>query len=281
MSDDSPGDRASVADHYAVDDLGRRILAAAQADGIDLDALTCEILAPIDQLHTRGWEATVELARLGRFEPAMRVLDVGCGLGGGARYLARQFGSDAVALDLTEAFLHAGRMLTARLGMESRVSFVAGTATSLPFAAACFDAVWAQNVAMNIADKAAFYGEIARVLRPGGRFLATEVVQGPGGDIHLPVPWARGPEHNFLATIDDMQAALAAAGLRTIEAIDDSAQALSTNRRLRAQPRPQTPPQLGPRLVFGADIGTRAKNNIRNLEEERIRNLKIVAERVV
>ena len=76
-----------VNEHYGRGDLAAKILEALRAAGKDPDAPTFQALAPVDQLHARGREATLELARLAGITPGMRVLDVGGGLGGPARTL--------------------------------------------------------------------------------------------------------------------------------------------------------------------------------------------------
>ncbi len=72
-------DDKSVGEHYGRGDLASAILTAQRATGKDPAALTIEDLAPIDQLHARGSEATLELARLAGTTAGMRVLDVGVG----------------------------------------------------------------------------------------------------------------------------------------------------------------------------------------------------------
>ena len=169
-----------------------------RANGKDPAALTIEDLAPIDQLHARGSEATLELARLAGITAGMRVLDVGGGLGGPARTLASAFGCSVEVLDLTEEFCRAGEMLTARTGLADLVCFRQGNALKMPYPGAGFDVAWTQHSSMNIADKERLYAEIQRVLRPGGRLALHEILAGPVSPIHFPVPWARDPDLSHL-----------------------------------------------------------------------------------
>jgi SAM-dependent methyltransferase len=192
----------SVGEHYARGALLARTLEALRAAGKRADTLATRDLAPIDQLHARGREATLELARLAGIEAGMRVLDVGGGLGGPARTLASEFGCAVEVLDLTEEFCRAGAAFTTRTGLSDLVSFRHGSALEMPYPDASFDAAWTQHSSMSIADKGRLYGEIHRVLRPDGRLALHEILAGPVSPIYLPVPWARRPELNHLCPPD-------------------------------------------------------------------------------
>jgi 2-polyprenyl-3-methyl-5-hydroxy-6-metoxy-1,4-benzoquinol methylase len=145
MSEDRDDGRL-VGEHYGRDDLAVKIFEALRAAGRNPDTLTdtlaIEDLTPIDQLHARGREATLELARLAGITSGMRVLDVGGSLGGPARTLASEFGCAVEVLDLTEEFCRAGEVLTARTGLGGRVSFRHGNALDLPYPDASFDVAW-------------------------------------------------------------------------------------------------------------------------------------------
>jgi sarcosine/dimethylglycine N-methyltransferase len=172
-------DDKSVGEHHGRRDRASAILTALRATGKDPAALTIEDLAPIDQLHARGSEATLELARLAGITAGMRVLDVGGGLGGPARTLASAFGCSVEVLALTEEFCRAGEMLTARTGLADLVCFRQGNALKMRYPGAGFDVAWTQHSSMNIADKERLYAEIQRVLRPGGRLALHEILAGP------------------------------------------------------------------------------------------------------
>jgi ubiquinone/menaquinone biosynthesis C-methylase UbiE len=128
------------------------------------------------QVHTRGILATAELAGVAGLEPSTRVLDLGCGVGGPARYLAATFGCKVTGVDLSPAFIDAATYLTTRCGLSDRVAFQVGDALHLFFEDAVFDAVFLQHVAMNIEDRATLYAEVRRVLAPDAStsFLLSE-----------------------------------------------------------------------------------------------------------
>ena len=146
--------------------------------------------AMLDQFHTRGILATAELASAAGIKAGDRVLDLGCGIGGPARYLASTLGCKVTGLDLSPSFVEAATYLTARCGLTELVTFIEGDALQLPFDEAALDSVFLQHVAMNISDRAALYGEVHRVLRPKGCFVTYDLVL-KEGEVIYPAPWAR------------------------------------------------------------------------------------------
>src|SRR5437879_9183658 len=106
----------TVADHYTRGALADTILAALAAAGKDIDHLTPDDLAPVDEFHSGQRNATVRLAQLAGLEGSERVLDVGCGIGGPSRYLASRFGCNVVVLDLTPELIETAEMLSWRTG---------------------------------------------------------------------------------------------------------------------------------------------------------------------
>src|SRR5215472_4699901 len=146
-------------------DLERAIDAALAGIGKNLNALTIDDLAPVDQFHGGGKISTDRLARLATLAPGSRVLDVGGGFGGPARTLAVEHGCYVTVVDLTESYVETGQWLTSRLGLGDRVSHRVGDALALADPDGAYDAVWTQNSGMNIADKQRLYAEFSRVLR--------------------------------------------------------------------------------------------------------------------
>jgi SAM-dependent methyltransferase len=139
----------------------------------------------------------------------------------------------------------------------------------LPFPDASFDLAWTQNVAMNIADRPRWYGEIHRVLKPGGRLAIQDVAQGPGGPIVFPVNWADRPEISFLRTPEETRAMLEAAGLEVLQWIDNTEAAVAEAAAARAAPGPL--PVLGIHLVVGESFREKMRNSNRNQAENRTR----------
>ena len=208
--------------HYSRQGLGEAILAALAAAGKDINHLKLEDLAPVDQFHIRGKEATIELAAQVKLNSNTKVLDVGCGIGGASRYLASKYGCHVTGLDLTDEYCQVAQSLSDRLGLASRVNYRQASALAMPFEDSSFDVVWTQYAAMNIADKPTLYSEIARVLRPAGYFAMYDVLAGPVSPLVYPVPWARDASISFLATPDNVHALLESTGLHILSWHDTS-----------------------------------------------------------
>lgn len=259
---------AAVSDHYSSGELGNRILAALEAMGKDPEALTPADLAPVDEFHTRGAEATRELAQFAGLEPGQRVVDVGSGLGGPARHLASQYGCQVTGLDLTEEFCQVATMLSERTGLRDKVRFHHGSALDMPFDDNHFDVAWTIQAQMNISDKARFYAEIHRVLKPGGRLVFQDIFQGPGGEIHYPVPWAGDDSTSFLVAPEEARKAAETAGFQVTEWRDVTEACLAWYKKLPDASGMPLPP-LGLHLILGGNAREKRVNQLKNLQEGR------------
>jgi SAM-dependent methyltransferase len=269
----------SVGEHYGRGDLAARILEALYAAGKDPDDLTIEDLAPVDQFHIRGREATLELAHRAGITSGTRALDVGGGLGGPARTLASEFGCTVEVLDITEEYCRTGEMLTARTGLSDLVSFRHASALEMPYPDASFDVAWTQHSSMNIADKERLYKEIHRVLRPGGRLALHEIMAGPTSPIHFPVPWARDPSISHLQPPETVRSLIATTGFHESSWVDETASATEWFQQRLSATAPEGPPPLGLHLLLGPDFGEMFRNQVLNLGEGRISVIQAVFER--
>ena len=171
----------AVKDHYTIGDLATKIADALRTAGKDLANLTTRDLAPFDEFHIRGREATLELARGMGIEPGWSVLDIGSGLGGPARTLAETYGCRVTGIDLSEEFCSGAEELSRWVNLSDKVRFSQGDATDLDCIDQSFDAATTIHVAMNIAAKDLLYAGAYRVLKPGGLFAIYDVVQGEVG----------------------------------------------------------------------------------------------------
>jgi len=267
----------SVTAHYGSDvELAARIAERLRAAGKEIDALTTRDLAPVDEFHTRGRAATLELAaRLG-VGAGDRVLDIGSGLGGPARAVAEEYGCTVIGLDLNAGFCRAAAELSAWVGLGDRVAFRCGDATRLPFGAETFDAVMTLHTAMNIPAKDALYAEAHRVLKPGHVFAIYDVLRGQGGPALFPVPWARDLAVSHLASPSEMRELLTAAGFAIEEETDSSAASLDWFEAAVARLASGGVPAVSLQAVLGDDFLLMARTVVRNLADDRIRTVSYI-----
>jgi SAM-dependent methyltransferase len=265
--------------HYTRRSLGDTILSALREAGKDLEHLTPDDLAPVDEFHSGQRNATVRLAQLAGVAGAEDVLDVGCGIGGPSRFLAKAFGCRVTGLDLTAEFVEVASMLARRTGLAGKVNYRQGDALDLPFADASFDLVWSQNAAMNIADRDRLYAEMRRVLKPAGKLAIQDVAAGPGGEPYYPTPWAKDKSISFLFPPQITREKLERAGFRVLAWHDPTRESLEQAlARAKALETGSLPP-LGLHILIGPNFPTVSKNMVRNLEEARIQLINAVLER--
>jgi len=168
------------------------VLGSLAADGIETEHPRAR------DIYTRGFDCqnlgtfpmlevlAGVVAEYGAPAPDDELLDIGCGLGGPGRFLADRFGCTVVGTDLLEKRIAIAKALTQKTGLDERISYRQADATDLPFRAGIFAQVWMLDVSMHVRDKRALFGEIARVLKPGGLLVMHEQL-GPLPEAMRPV----------------------------------------------------------------------------------------------
>lgn len=270
----------AVAQHYDRSDVVKRIAAALEESGLGEKRLSTKDLAQLDQFHSRGLAATIELAAALTITASTRVIDIGSGLGGPSRYLAQTYGCAVDGVDLSASFVEAATFLAERSGLENQLTYQTGNALALPFAASTFDLAWTQHVAMNLADRDAFYSEANRVLRPGGHFAIFDVVSTTTDPLHFPVPWAPTPDASFLVSADAMRSFLTAHGFRIKSWTDCTEAGIDWFLEREAErARATTPSPLTLGIVMGSEFGRSTLNLRRNLSEGRAALVQAICEK--
>lgn len=251
--------------HYSARDIETRILAAVRAAGLNPDQrLSPAELGALDHFHTGGLRASRELLELARIQAEDRVLDIGAGLAGPARLLASERGCRVDCIELSSDFCAGAVLLNRLTGLDDRIEVHRGSALALPFPDDSFEVAWMQNVGMNIADKQKLYGEIYRVLKPGGRFAFQEMAAGEAPTSHFPLPWATDPADSFLVSAEAMRSLLDESGFDA-EHFEDTSDAHLGRATADAAPSPLT---LG---VYVDNLAQKAGNARRSLQEGQVR----------
>ena len=265
-----------IEDHWGKGDVYGRIVAALQSMSKPLDRVTVDDLAPVDHVHARGLTATIDLADHLPIKAGDHILDIGCGLGGPARYMARRFKCKVSGIDITRAFVDAANKLTALVGMGNSVTIEHGDGQRLPYEDGAFDGAYSQHVTMNVADRRSFYFEAHRVLKRGAFFALTEHGLGARGDPHFPVPWSTDGTGSHLCTPAETVALLESVGFADIVVEDTGPDYVAGYRATLAKVQKEGPPPLGLHLLLGAGAAEKTSNAVRNIEEGRTHPFQLV-----
>ncbi len=256
----------TIAQHYTHGSLEAAILDGLRHSGKNADRLDPDDLAPADEFHIGGRQATVEFAEQLGLRPGLELLDIGSGFGGPARYFAHHRKCRVTGIDLTDEYVRVAGALSQRAGLTDEVKFVQGSALSLPFPAGSFDGAYMLHVGMNIADKATLFGQVKRVLKPGGTFGVYDVMRIGAGDLTFPVPWARTAETSFVADAGDYRRLLREAGFDVRKERERRAFAIEFFKKIQARVAESGLPPLGTHIAMGADFPHKVRNLVANLE---------------
>ena len=268
-----------VAEHYTRGKLEDAILQAITRSGKDTASLGFGDLAPIDELHVGGLEATEAVAAHMQLQPGLRLLDVGSGIGGPARYFAAQHNCSVVGIDLTEEFVQVARSLTRVVKLEHLAEFRQASALEIPFASGSFDRAYMMHVGMNIADKAGVFREVRRVLKSDGIFAVFDIVRtGINATMRYPVPWALNEETSFVAEIKDYREALERAGFRIGQERNRREFAIDFIRKSMSRMGSSGPPVLGIQLLMGDKTPEMLKNVLLLMEENVLEPVELYAQ---
>ncbi|WP_439378823.1 class I SAM-dependent methyltransferase [Amycolatopsis lexingtonensis] len=249
-------------------DIEKALIAA----GKDLHSLVPADLAPLEDFHTMGRLATSQLVALTGLSPQSRVLDLGSGIGGTARYIADRHECHVTAVDATEDYCGTARWLNDLVGLNDRISVHHADATALPFADDTFQVVFTQHVQMNVADKFRLYSEAHRVLGNGGVLALWDITADAHGDPRYPLPWADHARQSHLVTSDGLRSTIQEAGFAIHTWNDLTEQASTVMQALLALP----PNPLGLH-AFVPHFAEKARNLTEALADGRVRAIQGIA----
>jgi len=270
----------SVSDVYVHGGLLNAIEAALPSLGKTTENVTIEDLAPVDEFHIGGRLATDNLINQLNFSEQGHVLDVGCGLGGAARYVATNYKSRVTGIDLTPEYIETGKALCSWLNLDKDITLEHGSALSMPFQDNMFDGGYMLHVGMNIDDKASLFSEIYRVLKPGSFFGVYDIMRQNDGELIYPVPWARESSTSKLSTPDEYRRALNDAGFNVSSENNRRDFSLDFFKKLREKIAANGgPPPLGLHTLMRESTAEKIKNMVDNISSGRIAPIEIIAQK--
>jgi ubiquinone/menaquinone biosynthesis C-methylase UbiE len=271
-------DATSVSAHYTHGGLLNAIRAGVTQLGKTPESVTVDELAAVDEFHIGGRQASSDfLGQLG-LTADDQVLDVGCGLGGPARFVASRYRCRVTGIDLTNEYVETGKVLCAWVRLGDRIALHQGSALSMPFPNDQFTGGYMMHVGMNIEDKTRLCAEIHRALRPGASFGIYDVMRIGEGDLIYPVPWATTAETSFVASVEQYKQALQAAGFTIVAERNRHKFALTFFEQLRAKTLAASgPPPLGLHILMGASAATKVQNMITNVAAGRLAPIELIA----
>lgn len=268
----------NLTDHYTHGDLLGAIYAGVAALGKTPDSVTIDDLAPVDEFHIGGRQASEDFLDQLNLSEEDHVLDVGCGLGGASRFVASRYHSRVTGIDLTAEYVDTGQALCGWLRLEDRVTLRQGSALSMPFEDSAFDGGYMMHVGMNIKDKAGLYSEVYRVMRTGTSFGVYDVMRVGDEELTYPVPWATTAEASAVATPEQYKQALQHAGFAITAERNRHDFALAFFEQLRAKAAASSgPPPLGLHILMGDSAVTKVQNMIENVSAGRVAPVELIA----
>lgn len=274
-------DENVVSNHYDNSSLLELIHAGISQLGKSNKNVTVEDLAPVDEFHIGGRVATDHLMNQLTFSQSAELLDIGCGLGGASRFIAKNYGNKVTGIDLTDIYVSVGNTLTDWVGLKHLVSLYQGSALNMPFKDTSFDGAYMLHVGMNIQAKEALFSQTARVLKSGSKFGVYDVMRTEEGNLSYPVPWASDESFSFLSSPDEYTAHLESSGF-TIEAINDRREfALEFFKQLKEKSEAgKGPPPLGLHLLMQNTTPEKINNMISNIVSGLVSPTEIIAKKI-
>ena len=270
----------SVLNNYHHGELLEAIETALPKIGKTTDTVTEEDLAPVDEFHIGGRVATDHLLDQLDFTSSSHVLDIGCGLGGAARHVAIRYRNKVTGIDLSPEYIATGRALCGWLNLGDSVVLQQGSATDMPFEDNIFDGGYMIHVGMNIADKAALFLEIHRVLKAGAAFGLYDVMGQDDGVLTYPVPWASDRATSKISSVTHYVECLTSAGFEVSNENIRRDFALDFFKQQRAKTQSAGgPPPLGLHTLMQGSTAERIKNMIMNIEAGFIAPVELVAKK--
>ncbi|MCX7991728.1 MAG: class I SAM-dependent methyltransferase [Proteobacteria bacterium] len=195
---------------------------------LNIKSFDAETLNRFDQIHAGGITSTKKIANLIKFQKGQKVLELGGGIGGVARFLAKNYDVSVYNLDLSFSYSLTGFKLGSLIKDRLNVFYINGDANNIPFLNYSFHVVWLQHINMNIHNKKKFFTEIKRVTKPKGVVVFHEwfLSDKSETDLLYPLPWSDNEKYNFLVTFDNFINIAEERGFKLDFSVNDTEEAL-------------------------------------------------------
>ena len=255
-----------VSAHYGQANLLKIIQSALLKLGKTTETITMDELSLIDEFHIGRREGTEKLFASLSFSKNDHILDIGCGIGGAARFAATKYQNKVTGIDLTQEYIDTGNMLSEWLKLNHQVQLQRANALSIPFGDKTFDGAYMIHSGMNIENKQHVFNEAHRILKTDALFAIYDVMLTNQQNIRYPVPWADDPQTSFLASSEQYQSYLTEAGFQIINEIDyhDFAVAFFQEQNKNLEKMPELPP-LGLHILMKEKAALKMKNMLQNI----------------
>jgi ubiquinone/menaquinone biosynthesis C-methylase UbiE len=270
----------NVIGHYTLPQLEQTVIDAITRAGKNPSQITYLDLAPVDEFHVGGIDATHDLAGQMDLQKGQRLLDVGSGIGGPGRLFAAEYGCQVTGVDLTPEFVRAAQTLTRMVKLDSLAEFKEASALELPFGKNEFDRASMIHVGMNIPDKAGVFREVRRVLRTGSVFAIFDLMRVSEGALAYPMPWAIEPGNSHVAEAQSYRDDLQSAGFKLERERSRRAFAIEFSEQVMARIAKGGPPVLGLHLLMRERTPVMLKNVLTAMKQGILDPIEMVARAV-
>lgn len=268
----------NITGHYKKPGLLKAIERSLIEMGKSFERFDIDDLSAIDELHIGGRKASKQLLSQINISPDDEILDIGCGIGGTARFAATHYSANITGIDLSNDFISIANELTARIGLRDKIKLYHGNAIAMPFHDNSFDGGYLMHVGMNVNDKQRLFSEAQRVLRSGALLGVYDVMKVGMGTLSYPVPWSESSNICAISSIEIYRYFLEKAGFEIISERNKRQFALdffTEQKQKREQQDHQTVSDLN--LVMGENMSKKMANIAYSIQHETISPIEIIA----
>ena len=272
-------DELKVADHYRNLDLFDLIKNGLVKLGVSLDAVSITDLSRVDNFHVGGESATQFVIDHLHLDAEKSILDIGCGIGGPARFIAQSSGCMVCGIDITESYIETGIQLNTLVGLDKNVDLRHGSALALPYENSSFDGAYMIHVGMNIDDKNKLMSEAYRVLKAGSNFVLFDIMKEGDAKIDYPLPWAQSREESAVDLVQSYETGLTDAGFNILDTVDKNQFAVEFFETLIEKMMKGGQKPLGLHLLMGKSTKDKVMNAHKQFKDGRLSPVLMIAQK--